>query len=62
MLPQLYWALDHTAAPTETLAYWWNDNANGRHMYIGQNVKTTMDTPDLAPSTDPTQLGHKCRL
>lgn len=31
-------------------------------MYIGQDVKTTMDTPDLAPSTSPTQLAHKIRL
>jgi len=62
MLPQLYWALDHTAAPTETLAYWWNDNANGRHMYFGQCVAWTMDKPDMAPSTDPNQLAHKIRL
>ena len=62
MLPQLYWALDHTAAPTETLAYWWNDNANGRHMYFGQCVAWTMDKPDMAPSTDPNQLSHKIRL
>ena len=62
MLPQLYWTLEKKVASSEKLAYWWNDNANGRHMYIGQNVKTTMDTPDLAPSTDPTQLDHKIRL
>lgn len=62
MLPQLYWTLERKVASSEKLAYWWNDNANGRHMYIGQNVKTTMDTPDLAPSTDPTQLDHKIRL
>ncbi|MGN1245079.1 MAG: glycoside hydrolase family 10 protein, partial [Muribaculaceae bacterium] len=62
MLPQLYWALDHTSAPTETLAHWWNDNANDRHMYFGQCVAWTMDKPDMAPSTDPNQLAHKIRL
>lgn len=62
MLPQLYWALDHPSAPTESLAYWWNDNANGRHMYFGQCVAWTMDKPDMKPSSDPNQLAHKIRL
>ena len=62
MLPQLYWELEKKVASSEKLAYWWNDNANGRHMYIGQDVKKTMDMPDLAPSKNPTQLDHKIRL
>lgn len=62
MLPQLYWALDHPSAPTESLAYWWNDNANGRHMYFGQCIAWTMDKPDIKPSSDPNQLAHKIRL
>lgn len=62
MLPQLYWTLEKKVASSEKLAYWWNDNANGRHMYIGQSIGATMDTPDLAPSKNPTQLDHKIRL
>lgn len=62
MVPQLYWELEKKVASSEKLAYWWNDNANGRHMYIGQDVNKTMDTPDLTPSTNPTQLDHKIRL
>ena len=31
MLPQLYWTLEKKVASSEKLAYWWNDNANGRH-------------------------------
>ena len=62
MLPQLYWELEKKIASSEKLAYWWNDNANGRHMYIGQDVKKTMDMPDLPPSKNPTQLDHKIRL
>ena len=62
MLPQLYWTLEKKVASSEKLAYWWNDNANGRHMYIGQSIGVTMDTPDLAPSKNPTQLDHKIRL
>lgn len=62
MVPQLYWTLEKKVASSEKLAYWWNDNANNRHMYIGQAVQATMDTPDLAPSKNPTQLDHKIRL
>ncbi len=62
MLPQLYWELEHPRASSEILAHWWNENANGRHMYFGQDVTKTMDKPDLAPSTDINQLAHKIRL
>lgn len=62
MTPQLYWELEKKVASSEKLAYWWNDHANGRDMYIGQDVKRTMDTPDIRPSDNPTQLDHKIRL
>ena len=62
MLPQLYWELEHKAASSEVLAYWWNDNANGRHMYFGQAVRKTMDKHDTGNSSDPNQLAHKIRL
>jgi len=41
-MPQLYWPLDHKAAPSRLLIDWWADNACGRHMYIGQEVARTM--------------------
>lgn len=62
LLPQLYWELEKKVASSEKLAYWWNSHANGRHMYIGQDVQRTMDAPDVAPSKNPTQLEHKIRL
>lgn len=46
LAPQLYWALDLKVAPSRHLAPWWNDNANGVDIYIGQDTKKTMDTPD----------------
>ena len=61
MVPQLYWELDHKRAPGRVLNPWWNDNANGRHMYIGQSVETTMKTAD-PDSNNPTELDHKIRL
>ena len=62
MLPQLYWELEHKKASTLILAKWWNENAFGRHMYFGQDVNKTMDKPDLAPSTENSQLRHKIEL
>lgn len=61
MVPQLYWELDHKRAPSRVLNNWWNDNANNRHMYIGQSVETTMRTHD-PDSDDPTELDHKIRI
>lgn len=46
MAPQLYWALDLKVAPSRHLAEWWNENANGVDIYIGQDTKRTMDTAD----------------
>lgn len=46
LAPQLYWALDLKVAPSRHLAQWWNDNANGVDIYIGQDTKRTMDTAD----------------
>lgn len=46
LAPQLYWALDLKVAPSRHLAQWWNNNANGVDIYIGQDTKKTMDTPD----------------
>ena len=62
LLPQLYWELEHKAASYLTLVEWWNNNAGPRHMYIGQDVSKTMKLPDLAPSTQKSQLDHKIRL
>lgn len=61
-MPQLYWELEHKAAPSLTLVHWWNKNANGRHMIIGQDVNKTMSKPDLAPSVEKSQLRHKVEL
>ena len=46
LAPQLYWQLDLEAAPSRKLIKWWNDNVKNAHLYIGQEVKRTMDTPD----------------
>lgn len=44
--PQLYWELDHKAASSRKLIKWWNDNIHNAQLYIGQDVKRTMDKRD----------------
>lgn len=47
MVPQLYWELDLNAAPSRKLVKWWNDNIHNSQLYIGQDVKRTMDKGEL---------------
>ncbi|MBQ6078694.1 MAG: family 10 glycosylhydrolase [Muribaculaceae bacterium] len=66
MVPQLYWELEHKLASDLVLMHWWNDHANGRHMYFGQAVRNVMTHQDIADeggdTSNPTQLDHKMRL
>lgn len=61
LAPQLYWNLDTQAAPSRHLAQWWNDNANGVDVYIGQDVKRTMDVADPR-NNDRNELDTKVKL
>lgn len=61
LAPQLYWTLDMKAAPSRHLAKWWNDNANGVDIYIGQDVQRTMNTADPG-NKDSNELDTKVRL
>jgi len=66
MVPQLYWELEHKLASDLVLMHWWNNHANGRHMYYGQAVNNVMSHQDIADDggdpNNPTQLDHKLRL
>jgi Uncharacterized protein conserved in bacteria len=46
-IPQIYWEIGHRSADYETLIKWWSRNNYGAHLYIGQDVVRTMNTPDL---------------
>lgn len=46
-IPQIYWEIGHPAADYITLIKWWDKNANGGHLYIGQDVARTMKAGDL---------------
>ena len=46
-LPQLYWERGHPAADYTTLLHWWNANNFGQHLYIGQDLKRSIDKNEL---------------
>lgn len=46
-IPQLYWQLDHKSAPYRILAPWWENNARGRHVYIGQDAENILKFNEL---------------
>lgn len=58
-MPQIYWEIGHTAADYKTLINWWANNNFKQPLYIGQDVKRTMDAK--TPSGD-TQLTEKIML
>lgn len=45
-VPQLYWQIGHPTADYATLIKWWNDNCNGRPLYIGEDVERTAKYAD----------------
>lgn len=61
-MPQLYWTLENKVAPSLHLAEWWSRNGFDRHVYIGQDVDRTMQTRDLPPSREASQLRHKIMI
>lgn len=46
-IPQIYWEIGHPKADYITLVKWWNRNANGGHLYVGQDVSRTMKADQL---------------
>lgn len=58
-IPQLYWEIGHKAADYSTLVNWWADNNFQQPLYIGQDIRRTMDVQ--MPSGD-NQLNEKMRL
>lgn len=60
-VPQLYWEIGHKAADYETLVEWWATHADGRPLFIGQDVMRTVKAADLqTPSAN--QQARKMEL
>lgn len=60
-VPQLYWQIGHTAADYETLIKWWDKNAAGRPLYIGEDIERTAKFSDLK-NPNVNQMPAKFRL
>lgn len=58
-MPQIYWEIGHTAADYKTLINWWAANNFEQPLYIGQDVKRTMDATTKSGAT---QLSEKMIL
>jgi len=54
-LPQLYWERGHTAADYTTLLHWWNANNFRQHLYIGQDLKRSIDKNELSAKIEMTR-------
>lgn len=46
-LPQLYWEIGHSAADYTSLLHWWNANNFEQPLYIGQDLKRSVDKNEL---------------
>ncbi len=61
IVPQLYWTFQNENANYDTLVRWWNACDLGRcHLYIGQSLSRSCDTPDIVPYKS--QMGRKIEL
>jgi uncharacterized lipoprotein YddW (UPF0748 family) len=63
MAPQIYWFIGQTGSDYNILVPWWNNNAFGRHMYIGMaGYKVGDVTQNAAFATDNNQIPNQIRL
>ncbi|HEX9171912.1 MAG TPA: family 10 glycosylhydrolase, partial [Telluria sp.] len=58
LTPQVYWYIGQTGSDYKLLVPWWNDNAFGRHVYVGL-ADYKMNT---AGWTDPAQIRNQIGL
>jgi hypothetical protein len=59
--PQLYWSIGFSTADYAVLVPWWNNNANGRHIYSGQAPYKIAADAD-ANWNNPSQINNQVRL
>jgi len=59
-MPQIYWEIGNKAADYKTLIEWWAENNYKEHLYIGQDIKRTMDA--VTQPSGANQLSEKMIL
>lgn len=60
--PQLYWYIGQLGSDYAKLVPWWNDQANGRHIYIGQAIYKVADPVQGANWADRSQIPNQMRM
>ena len=60
--PQLYWSIGFAPAKYEVLAAWWANNANGKHIYIGQAAYRINNGGTDANWLQPNMMPNELRL
>ena len=60
--PQLYWSIGFPAAKYEVLVPWWANNANGKHVYIGQAAYRINNGGSDANWSLPNMMPNELRL
>ncbi|NDV77649.1 glycoside hydrolase family 10 protein [Dysgonomonas sp. 511] len=61
-MPQVYWEIGHSSADYKTLVKWWSENNFDGHLYIGQDVKRTMDGKTGSQLNEKMQLSRNPNL
>jgi uncharacterized lipoprotein YddW (UPF0748 family) len=61
LTPQLYWSIGFSAANYAVLAPWWNNNAYGRHIYVGHAAYKIANNSDLN-WYNPSETNNQIRL
>ncbi|WP_062542859.1 family 10 glycosylhydrolase [Rufibacter tibetensis] len=62
LAPQVYWFMGQRGADYSLVVPWWNDNAYGRHMYIGLAGYKVNDPAQGASWANPSQIPNEIRL
>lgn len=60
--PQLYWYIGQTGSDYGVLVPWWNNQASGRHIYIGMAPYKVNDPAQNAAWSNPSQIPDQVRM
>jgi uncharacterized lipoprotein YddW (UPF0748 family) len=60
--PQVYWYIGQPGANYGVIVPWWNNNANGRHIYVGMAGYKVNDPAQGANWANPSQIPNEVRM
>ncbi|WP_295117508.1 family 10 glycosylhydrolase [uncultured Chitinophaga sp.] len=62
IMPQVYWYMGQPGANYSVIVPWWNNNANGRHIYIGLAGYKVNDPAQGVNWANPSQIPNEVRF